>query len=257
MGINKFKKLLSIVLTAFLLFSAVPTGITASAEVISGTTGDCTWTLDNGCLTISGNGRMKDYDTISFAPWPNGFRSVVIEQNVTRIGNGAFAGCAGLIDITIPDSVTSIGNGAFIGTAYYNNSDNWSEGVLYVGNNLIVADKEIVKGNYTIRQGTKCIADAAFYNCVGLSSITIPDSVVGVGEYAFEGCEIKELTIAEGSKEVTEKMVVSRNTLEKVTLPDSLIAIDNMAFWNCTELTSITIPDSVTSIGYSAFNNCK
>lgn len=55
----KFKKIVSIVMAVCIvltLFSAVP--FSASAETTSGTTGECTWTLDGAHLTISGNGKM-------------------------------------------------------------------------------------------------------------------------------------------------------------------------------------------------------
>ena len=69
------KKTLAVLLSAMLLLSAVP--ITAMAAettaqecvgASSGTTGDCTWTLDDdGLLTISGNGAMADYGFCG--PW--------------------------------------------------------------------------------------------------------------------------------------------------------------------------------------------
>lgn len=41
----------------------------SSAEVTSGTTGDCTWTLDGTKLTISGNGAIADYGFYEYQPW--------------------------------------------------------------------------------------------------------------------------------------------------------------------------------------------
>ena len=57
------KKLLSVLLAVLLLISVVPLGaftFTASAaNTTSGTTGDCTWTLDGTVLTISGSERWQ------------------------------------------------------------------------------------------------------------------------------------------------------------------------------------------------------
>lgn len=64
--------------------------------------------------------------------------------------------------------------------------------VLYIGNHLIDA-KTTISGSYTIKSGTKCIGSAVFEDCTSLTSITIPDSVTGIGAYAFQGCE--DLTI--------------------------------------------------------------
>lgn len=63
MGVVVVKKLLSFLLTAALVLSFLPLGLlgmTASAAT-SGTTGECTWSLDGTVLTISGNGATSGY----------------------------------------------------------------------------------------------------------------------------------------------------------------------------------------------------
>lgn len=85
--------------------------------------------------------------------------SITIPDSVTSIGHAAFAGCSRLTSITIPDSVTNIESIAFSRTAYDQEAENWKDGVLYIGNHLIDADSNIRFSDYTIRPGTKCIAD--------------------------------------------------------------------------------------------------
>jgi hypothetical protein len=83
-----------------------------------GQTGPLTWNLNNGTLTISGNGAMPDYDFLILAPWTPYYENitiVVIENGVTSIGDFAFFYCAALTSVTIPFSVTSIGQLAFAG----------------------------------------------------------------------------------------------------------------------------------------------
>ena len=148
------KKITAILISVLLIVSIMPVSIFA-AETTSGTTGDCTWTLDGTVLTISGNGKMGSYDGSNGAPWGRniteviikegvtsiggyafkgctGLASVTIPDSVTRIGYSAFYGCTGLTSVTIPDSVTSIGSGAFFKTAYYNDNANWENDVLYI-----------------------------------------------------------------------------------------------------------------------------
>ena len=90
--------------------SAAETNPSASGET-SGTTGDCTWTLNGTVLTISGKGEMGDYSYD--APWGSEITEVNISNGVTNIGKCAFSNCADLTNINIPDSVTSIGENAF------------------------------------------------------------------------------------------------------------------------------------------------
>lgn len=87
----------------------------------------------------------------------------------------------------------------------------------------------------TIPDSVTSIGNYAFCGCIGLTSVTIPDSVTRIGNYAFSGC----------------------TGLTSITIPDSVTSIGNGAFYKCTGLTSITIPDSVTSIGDDAFGRTK
>lgn len=106
------RKLLAIFTSVLMLCAMLPLGaVSASAEVTTGTTGDCTWTLDGTHLTISGNGKMANYHTTG--PWGASITSVSIEDGVTTIGNYAFYKCPFLTSMTIPDSVSLIGSCAF------------------------------------------------------------------------------------------------------------------------------------------------
>ncbi|MBP5365735.1 MAG: leucine-rich repeat domain-containing protein, partial [Bacteroidales bacterium] len=76
----------------------------------------------------------------------------------------------------------------------------------------------------------------AFKKCSGLTSITIPASVISIGEHSFCESGLTSVTFAEGSQ---------------------LTSIYGGAFQKCSGLQQITIPASVTSIGISAFEKCS
>ena len=78
------------------------------------------------------------------------------------------------------------------------------------------------------------IDNNTFYECGGLTSITIPNSVTSIGNSAFSYCK----------------------NLSCIVIGNSVTSIGNYAFLNCSNLTSITIPNSVTSIGDMAFRSC-
>lgn len=113
------KKQFAVLVVLTIIAMALP--ILANAES-SGACGDSlTWTLDdNGVLTISGTGKMFDYNyvpeddhPITEAPWGAAPTQVMIGNGVTSIGENAFCGCGSLTEASIPNTVTSIGKGAF------------------------------------------------------------------------------------------------------------------------------------------------
>ena len=195
-----------------------------------------TWKLyEDGKLTISGKGAMKDYD-YSDNPSPacnnSNVKKVVIEDGVTSIGESAFSYCRSLTSITIPNSVTSIGKSAFYGC--------WD------------------LTSITIPDSVTSIGNAAFNSCTSLTSITIPDSVTRIGKYAFYDCSsLTSITIPDSVTSIGEGAFAGCGSLTSITIPDSVTSIGNSAFYDCSSLASLTIPNSVTSIGYAAFYDCS
>ena len=175
---------------------------------------------------------------------------------VVSIGESAFHRCSSLTSITIPNSVTSIGNNAFYGTGIYNNGYNWEDGVLYISNCLIASNIPSMKGDYTIKENTRLIADNAFHRCSSLTSITIPNSVTSIGGYAFSECEsLTFIAIPNSVTSIGDGAFSYCSSLTSITIPNSVTSIGEYTFRGC-PLTSITIPNSVTSIGDGVFSDC-
>lgn len=228
------KSSLSFVLAIAIIFGSAYAGLTEidfaklfavkvnAADVTSGTTGDCTWTLDGTVLTISGNGKMYAYySNQAVAPWGRSVTEVIIEDGVTSIGPYSFYLCSELVSVTIPASVTSIGNYAFddctiINDVYITDIAAWCNISWGVGDNLLY------------------YADNLYLNGVLVADLVIPDSVSSINSYAFRGY----------------------SSLRSVVIPDSVTSIGGISFQACSNLTSVTIGKNVTNIGSSAFGDC-
>ncbi|MBR2232015.1 MAG: leucine-rich repeat domain-containing protein [Prevotella sp.] len=166
-----------------------------------------------------------------------GCKNTIIPSDVVSIGNDALRGCSGLTSITIPESVTSIGGSAFSGCSGLT-SITISEGVSSIGGSafrdcgnltsVILNSNNIVSASYTssscisnifgrqvkeyvLGEGVMSIGNNAFYDCSGLTSITISESVTSIGNNAFRGC----------------------SGLTSITIPKGVTSIGNYAFRGC------------------------
>ena len=178
--------------------------VIARAEIVEqGSYGDnVTYTLDDaGTLTISGEGNVEGS---AFSNKTN-IQNVVIADDITGIGERAFYGCSNMTSVSIGSGITSIGDAAFEGCTnikYVNIKDTakWCTinfavvhhefGVYYYSSNpMYYADNLYLNGEplteLVIPNGTEQISSMAFYNCKSLQSVTIPDSVTSIGNWAF------------------------------------------------------------------------
>ena len=102
------------------------------------------------------------------------------------------------------------------------------------------------------------LGDFAFYECSGLTSVTIPSSVTAIGKDAFFRCSgLTNLTIPSGVTAIGKDAFFRCSGLTSLTIPSSVTSIGEFAFSGCSGLTSLTIPSSVTSIGDAAFYGCS
>ena len=163
---------------------------------------------ENGVLYIDNHLIKAKTDIIGFYE---------IKEGTKTIAYSAFEGCTRLTGVYIPESVESIGDTAFYNTEYYNTQKNWDNGVLYNGNYLIRA-MAVPFEHYTIKSGTKVIADFAFYS-INIPSITIPSSVEHIGEMAFYYGEGLEKVYYDGTETDKENITIRAFNYDLTRIP--------------------------------------
>ena len=110
----------------------------------------------------------------------------------------------------------------------------------------------------TIPNSVTNIGDFAFDMCNRMTSVTIPNSVTSIGRYAFEWCSrLTSVTIGNSVTSIGDFAFYNCKRMTSVTIPNSVTSIGFCAFEKCSGLTSVTIPNSVTIIGEGAFEDCS
>lgn len=171
--------------------------------------------------------------------------AIIVPDSVTSIGESVFEGCNGLTSITIPDSVTSIGSSIFSGCSSLENitipflgekagvtsSDTYQYPFGYIfGTSSYtggVATTQYYYGNstssttsttYYIPSSLKSVTVTggnilygAFYNCAGLTSVTIGNGVTSIGNYAFYNCTRLKTVFYAGTEEQWKAISIGYN----------------------------------------------
>ncbi len=181
---------------------------------------------------------------------PSGATELVLPESVTTIGDYSCSNCFRLDYVELPATVTHIGAHAFDGcykVETYNGFDSYS-GLT----GIVFENPAITIGEY------------AFNNCKNLSGIlwegeALPDSVGGIGAYAFSGCEdllFKTNTLSPAVIRTIEPYAFANfNGLRDIELPATLESIGDHAFENCEDLTSVVFPEGLKRIGKNAFQS--
>jgi len=230
------------------------------------------WVLDDtGTLTLSGSGAIQNY----YHPWidenegnKEKIYRVVINDGITKLGDGVFSGLSKLEEVSLPSTVTIIGEVCF--------------------QNCISLKSVSLPDELTT------LSIMSFSGCQSLSTIEIPSSVTSIGISCFDGCySLESIIVSKENKNFVsfsgvlyskdyQNLVcypcgikssvyqVEPNTkginmyafedakaLEKIVFPTGLLSIDMHAFMGCSNLNTVILPDTLNSIGFCAFSGCE
>ncbi|HTV41635.1 MAG TPA: leucine-rich repeat domain-containing protein [Candidatus Sulfotelmatobacter sp.] len=176
-------------------------------------TAQLTCVTNGGAITITGYsgsglsliipGATNGYPvtTIGSAAFYNNMTltTVTIPNSVTNIGDLAFANSA-LVSVTIPGSVIGIGNQAFANCQSLTNISVNATNPAYSSLNGVLFDKaqdtliqypaalSSVSGCYTVPAGVSTIGGYAFFGASGFATVTMPASVINIGDDCFAYC---------------------------------------------------------------------
>lgn len=174
--------------------------------------------------------------------------------DVLAITSNAFRGCSNLKSISMPDSITYIGANAFRGCSFLEEV-NFSSNLSYLGEWSFAFCDALTSVDIPSQKLT-VVQEAAFYACINLRDVVLPNSVVHIDSGAFQYCtDLVNLTLPYELKEITAYAFKGCSSLLSIKFPNNLGKIDRLAFEDCASLESIALPVSIHTIEDDAFKS--
>lgn len=102
----------------------------------------------------------------------------------------------------------------------------------------------------------KMIMSSAFRDCETLTSVWIPDGVLGIEPHAFDSCiNLTDITLPDSLTHIGRNAFSHCESLQSIVIPDDVGLLEDCAFSDCKNLTSVTLPIGV-GFGDNVFDDC-
>ena len=197
------------------------------------------------------------WDGTTILTYTGSATEVVIPDKAQKISSRAFYNNATLESITIGENITSLGERAFADCSslktikFETTKLNSVQTLAFAGCSINCV---------TFAEGTTNIP-ANLFNGAGFesgSSVEIPEDVTDIGNYAFnEAKNLSNITFAGNKVTRIGTYAFCQTGIEEISIPTSVKKIESRAFWKCSNLLGIVIPSNVTSLGERAFADCS
>lgn len=196
-----------------LILSLIMLSFGVNAEIITGDScgDDCTWSLENGILTVTGSGSINNYAEgagVTDAPWfeyQEDITKIVIQnksesEKFTTIGNSAFEYMQSVKEVVLPDSIETLGYAAFFASPSLD-TINLPSNLKNLGGWAL---DHTALSSIELPEGIKTIGDVAL-RFSDMTSVYLPSSLFegetpGISMYAFSRSNIQTIYCAKGDE---------------------------------------------------------
>ena len=173
---------------------------------------DILYTFLNDTLALNGTGDMWNLSQYGWNMYADEVLALTLSDGITSLGTNAFMDLMFLSEVTIPASVKTIHKRAFENC------------------------RSLASVTFAENSQLQTIDHWAFYECINLHTLEIPEGVTTIGNGAFYGCAY----------------------LDSIVLPASMMSIADNGFAQCTKLSAMTVnavtPPAVDSKTFESVN---
>lgn len=188
----------------------------------------------------------------SWFPYEEKIRYVVFEPGVTSVGNYTFYDRKNLRTVTFAEGLTTIGHHAFYNCYTLKSIELPSTLTTFV----------------SLKTGTYWRECDAFCNCIGLTSITIPENVINPGAGTFYGCSSLETVYWNAANAKVDgrnfgsygahilpysTIIFGDCPVQTVVFGPKVETVPGLLFQDCGYLTTVKTSGSIKFVGYNAF----
>ena len=195
-------------------------------------------------------------------------KKVIFKKGITSIGAGAFDNFQKLEEVVLPEGLKAIKASAFF-SCYRLKKINVPKTLRTIASDVFIATKiESFSLRRVKKIGNMCFLDSkikevylskncrssslVFWGCEKLKKVTLEDGIKKISYGMFKEIAIKSITIPGSVINVGERAFTNCKKLQKATINEGVKKISKDAFSN-TALEEITIPSTVTELGKNAF----
>ena len=212
--------------------------------------GYCAFFKCNNVTSVTMPSTLRTIDQHGFL-YCTSLISPAVPEGVTTIGFGAFDKCTSMLTITLPSTLTTIGEYAFY-KCHSLQSVTLPESLTTIGATAFSLSglTEIV-----LPEGLTSLGEFAFAECYNLQRVQFPSTLSAIGGASFQNdTSLISVTIPEGVDTIHQWAFYGCKALPSVTLPEGLVAINQLAFCGCSNLQSVNLPSTLRYLGKDCFS---
>ena len=172
--------------------------------------------------------------------------SVTFGKELSSIGFAALEGCTGIVEMTVPFVGGNAEENTYLGYIFGASHVDFSKGYY-----------PVALARVTVLEGCRRLGNNAFYECVMLREVVLPNTLEEIGIRAFYACDgLYSIKLPDSLKTIRANAFLACDGLVSVELGNGLSTMEINAFMNCDSLEEIVLPQSLSALPASAFAGC-